>query len=79
MPVGIVTEGKLTNVINDLNSFTSQNGLPTVTTQTVNTNGTSTDTSGDVEWDLDSQDIDGMAGGVGRSSSTTSRRCRTPT
>jgi pseudomonalisin len=64
VPVGIVTEGKLTNIISDLNSFTSQNGLPTVTTQTVNTNGTSTDTSGDGEWDLDSQDIEGISGGV---------------
>ncbi|HEY1771872.1 MAG TPA: protease pro-enzyme activation domain-containing protein [Gammaproteobacteria bacterium] len=64
VPVGIVTEGKLTNIINDLNSFTSANGLPTQTTTTVNTNGTSTDTSGDGEWDLDSQDITAMTGGV---------------
>lgn len=64
VPVGIITQGKLTNVINDINSFTSQNGLPTVTTQTVNTGGTSTDTSGDGEWDLDAQDIIGMSGGV---------------
>ncbi len=61
--VGIVTEGSLTNIKNDLNAFTSQNGLATVTTQTVDTNGTSTDTSGDGEWDLDSQDIVGMSGG----------------
>ena len=43
-PVGIITQGKITQTITDLNTFTSQNGLPTVTTQTVNTNGTSTDT-----------------------------------
>ena len=61
--VGIVTQGKITQTITDLNSFTSQNGLPTVTTQTVNTNGTSSDTSGIDEWNLDSQDIVGMAGG----------------
>ena len=61
--VGIVTQGKITQTITDLNSFTSQNGLATVTTQTVNTNGTSTDTSGIDEWNLDSQDIVGMAGG----------------
>ncbi len=61
--VGIVTQGKITQTITDLNSFTSQNGLSTVTTQTVNTNGTSTDTSGVDEWNLDSQDIVGMAGG----------------
>ena len=62
-PVGIITQGSITQTITDLNTFTSQNGLPTVTTQTVNTNGTSTDTSGVVEWNLDSQDIVGMGGG----------------
>ena len=61
--IGIVTQGKITQTITDLNSFTSQNGLATVTTQTVNTNGTGTDTSGIDEWNLDSQDIVGMAGG----------------
>jgi subtilase family serine protease len=62
-PVGIITQGKITQTITDLNTFTSQNGLATVTTQTVNTNGTSTDTSGVGEWNLDSQDIVGMGGG----------------
>ncbi|MBS0569453.1 MAG: PKD domain-containing protein [Proteobacteria bacterium] len=61
--IGIITQGKITQTITDLNSFTAQNGLATVTTQTVNTNGTSTDTSGVDEWNLDSQDIVGMAGG----------------
>ncbi len=61
--VGIVTQGKITQTITDLNTFTSQNGLATVTTQTVNTNGTGSDTSGVGEWNLDSQDIVGMAGG----------------
>ncbi len=61
--VGIVTQGKITQTVTDLNTFTSQNGLATVTTQTVNTNGTSTDTSGLAEWSLDSQDVVGMAGG----------------
>ena len=63
VPVGIVTQGKITQTITDLNTFTSQNGLATVTTQTVNTNGTSSDTSGLGEWSLDSQDIVGMSGG----------------
>ena len=61
--VGIITQGKLTQTITDLNSFTAAHGFPTVTTQTVNTGGTSTDTSGIGEWNLDSQDIVGMAGG----------------
>jgi subtilase family serine protease len=61
--VGIITQGKITQTITDLNSFTSGAGFPTVTTQTINTNGTSTDASGVGEWNLDSQDIVGMAGG----------------
>jgi subtilase family serine protease len=61
--VGIITQGKITQTIADLNTFTANNGLATVTTQTVNTNGTSTDASGVGEWNLDSQDIVGMAGG----------------
>ena len=61
--VGIITQGSLTNVLSDLSKFTTNNGLPAVTTQTVQTGSTSTDTSGDGEWDLDSQDIVGMAGG----------------
>lgn len=63
VPVGIVTSGSLSQTIQDLNTFTSNNGLAQVTTQTVNTNGTSNDTSGVGEWNLDSQDIVGMAGG----------------
>ena len=61
--VGIITQGRITQTVTDLNTFTSNNGLPTVTTQTINTNGTSSDTSGVVEWNLDSQDIVGAAGG----------------
>jgi len=61
--VGIITEGDLTATISDLNTFTTNHSLPTVTTQTIDTNGTSADTSGTGEWDLDSQDIVGMAGG----------------
>ena len=62
--VGIITQGKLTQTITDLNSFTSAHGFATVTTQTVNTGGTSNDTSGIGEWNLDSQDVVGMAGGA---------------
>jgi subtilase family serine protease len=61
--VGIITQGQISQTITDLNTFTSNNGLPTVTTQTINTNGTSSDTSGLEEWNLDSQDIVGAAGG----------------
>ncbi len=61
--VGIFTQGKITQSLTDLNSFTSSHGLATVTTQTVQTGASSTDASGVVEWDLDSQDIVGMGGG----------------
>lgn len=61
--VGIITNGDLSATLSDLNQFTSQHGLAAVSTQIVNTDGTGTDTSGTSEWDLDSQDIVGMAGG----------------
>ena len=64
--VGIISNGDLTQTLSDLNTFTSQNGLAAVTTQIVNTGGTGTDTSGTPEWDLDSQDIVAMSGGVGK-------------
>lgn len=62
IPVGIIVEGSLTNVLSDLKTFASNNGLPAVTTQVVGSGGT--DVSGDGEWDLDSQDIVGISGGV---------------
>ena len=61
--VGIVSEWDLTQTLADLSTFTTNNGLAPVTTQTINTNGTSSDTAGTDEWDLDSQDIVGMGGG----------------
>ena len=61
--VGIITNGDLSATLSDLNQFTSSHGLAAVSTQIVNTDGTGTDTSGTSEWDLDSQDIVGMAGG----------------
>ncbi len=63
VPVGIFTQGKITQSITDLNKFTTENSLPAVTTQTVTIGTPSGDTSGVIEWDLDSQSIVGMAGG----------------
>ncbi len=37
--VGIITQGKITQTITDLNTFTNAHGFATVTTQTVNTGG----------------------------------------
>jgi len=65
--VGIISAGNVTQTITDLNSFTTDNGLPTVKTQTINTDGTFNGDYGVGEWDIDSQAIVGMAGGeIGR-------------
>jgi subtilase family serine protease len=65
IPVGIITEGSMTNVQSDFSSFLSQNpGLGNIPMNVVKVDNGSTDTSGDGEWDLDSQDIAGIAGGV---------------
>ena len=61
--VGIFTNGDVTPAITDLGTFTTNNKLAPVTTSVVKTNGGGTDTSGQVEWDIDSQDIVGMGGG----------------
>lgn len=62
-PVGIITEGNMTQTITDLHQFESQNGLPTINPTVILVGGSSTDTSGTPEWDLDSQTIQAMAGG----------------
>lgn len=62
VPVGIITEGSMTHVIQDLNTFTSRHGMSAIPTEVVGPG--SSDTSGDAEWDLDSQSIVGISGGV---------------
>ncbi len=62
--VGIITEGVMTQTITDLHTFESQNGLPTINPVVVNAfTGITSDTSGTAEWNLDSQNIQAMAGG----------------
>jgi len=64
--VGVITWGDMTQTITDLNTFTSNAGLPTTNVQTVKV-GTAAlwdDANGDGEWDLDSQTIVGTSGGV---------------
>ncbi len=61
--VGIITEGKMTQPIADLHQFESLNNLPTINPTVVQVGSPSNDTSGTAEWDLDSQDIQAMAGG----------------
>ena len=64
--VGIISDGDMTQPLKDLNQFTTTNNLPAVNTQVVTVGTPGTDTSGTPEWDLDSQDIVGMSGGVGK-------------
>jgi pseudomonalisin/xanthomonalisin len=56
----------MTQPLKDLTSFTTANHLPAVNTQVVTVGAPGTDTSGTPEWDLDSQNIVGMSGGVGK-------------
>ncbi|MGH8282257.1 MAG: S53 family peptidase [Gammaproteobacteria bacterium] len=60
VPVGIITEGYMSQAETDLQKFTSSNGLPSVDVTVVGPGGG--DTSGQVEWDLDSQTIVAMGG-----------------
>lgn len=63
--VGIITWGDMTQTISDLNQFTQSVGLPTVNTAVVPGGpGTLADDGDPAEWDLDSQDIVGVSGGV---------------
>ncbi len=60
---GILAEGDMTATITDLNHFTTDAGYPTVVYNILPVGAAYTDTSGQVEWNLDSQDIIGAAGG----------------
>jgi pseudomonalisin len=62
--LAIITDGDVSQPKKDLASFEQQFGLPTVTWNQVNVGTPSTDTSGDDEWDLDSQYSTGFAPGV---------------
>jgi pseudomonalisin len=62
--VGILSSGNIAQSITDLRTFESQNSLPATPVTQVQIGAAGTDTSGVPEWDLDSQDIEGMSGGV---------------
>jgi len=62
--VGIITQGSMSNVLNDFQSFLSQNGYGNIPMNVVTVDGGGSDTSGDAEWDMDSQAIVGVGGGV---------------
>ncbi|WDD92750.1 S53 family peptidase [Burkholderia sp. FERM BP-3421] len=65
--VGIITQGGVSQALQDLQQFTSANGYASVNTQAIQTNGPNgnyaDDPEGQGEWDLDSQSIVGAAGG----------------
>ncbi|MDB5986114.1 MAG: putative protease [Nevskia sp.] len=61
--VGIIAEGSLTQTVTDLRTFETANALPAIPVSIVQVGASSTDTSGVDEWNLDSQDIQAMAGG----------------
>jgi pseudomonalisin len=62
--LAIITEGDVSQPKKDLGTFEQKFGLPAVTWNQINVGTPSTDTSGDDEWDLDSQYSTGFAPGV---------------
>ncbi|GAB3034859.1 MULTISPECIES: S53 family peptidase [Oleiagrimonas] len=64
--VGIISDGDMSATLQDLNQFVTTNGLATPSVQVVYPGAQGTDTSGTAEWDLDSQDILAMSGGVNK-------------
>jgi len=62
--VGIISEGDLTQVVTDLRSYEKTYTLPEVPVTVVNAGIASSDTSGEDEWDLDSQTSTGIANQV---------------
>lgn len=62
--LAIITEGDVTQPKADLATFEKQFALPAVTWNQINVGTPSSDTSGDDEWDLDSQYSTGFAPGV---------------
>jgi pseudomonalisin len=62
--LSIITEGDLSQPETDLATFEKTYGLPTVSWHQIDVGTQSTDTSGDDEWDLDSQYSTAFAPGV---------------
>ena len=63
--VGNVVSGQMSDVLSDIKSFESTNGLTSLVPSIEGTGNTgSVSASGDGEWDLDTQDIIAMSGGL---------------
>ena len=59
--IAVIAEGDLTQVVTDLRSFEKANKLPVAPVTVINAGLASADTSGEDEWDLDSQSATGIA------------------
>lgn len=59
--LAVIAQGDLTTTLIDLRTFEAHFGLPVVPVSTVHVNGSSTDTSGAIEWNLDTQYSTGLA------------------
>jgi pseudomonalisin len=66
--VAILGNGATDSVIADLHAFDAEHGLPALPVDVVHTpaNGNFSDTSGNIEWNIDMQAIHGMAPGISR-------------
>ncbi len=62
--IGIITAGDMTQTLSDLSTFVSQAGFASPNVSTIITGSGGSSTSGTPEWDIDSQDSLGAAGGV---------------
>jgi len=62
--IAVLAEGDLTSPKADLATFEQKYGLPAVPWTTIPTGAASTDTSGNIEWDLDTQYSTGLAQSV---------------
>ena len=77
--LAIITEGDVSQPKTDLATFEQHFGLPDRDWNQINVGTPSTDTSGDDEWDLDSQYSTAFAPGVTSSTCTSGRRSTTRT
>jgi pseudomonalisin len=66
--VAILGNGATDSVVADLHAFDAEHGLPALPVDVVHTpaNGNFSDTSGNIEWNIDMQAIHGMAPGLAR-------------
>jgi subtilase family serine protease len=62
--IGIITQGSMTPTITDLKSFASSAGYPVPPVSVITVGGSSSDTSGEDEWNMDSQSSLAAAGGT---------------